>query len=265
MSANKFLRVDLPKTVAGKINLVNQISLKHTADAAASPLKHIDGYNWDDLALQSITVNQLHYDAEKSKSDAISINAQRDLNLSLIEKSVKGSRDVLLGAYSNNPRKLSDWGFKTTNALNSTANIKKVKVEVYKNPSELLSLAESIYKKHTDDGASSILNVLQDYPWSANGALIAPTIILNNESSRLMKESEKAYELRDIALLQFAGAIKATRTFLLGMHKKTPKTLGDWGFVVNDSPKNKPNALKKDAKEKANEAEVSENTNEIEV
>jgi hypothetical protein len=263
MSTTKFLRVDLPKTVSGKIELVNLIGIKHLADGAASPLVHIDGYDWNDLAQRGALVNQLHNDAEKSKNDAILVNEQRDINLSVIEKSVKASRDILLGAYSNNPRKLSEWGFKTSIALNSTASSKKVKVDIPRNAGEVLALADSILQKHTDDGASSILNVIQDYSWSVSGALIAPTVILNNEGSRLIKESEKAYELRDNNLIQFTGAIKATRTFLFGVYKNTPKTLGDWGFIVNDTPKNKPAALKKSTKKEDNSAVSSENTDEI--
>jgi hypothetical protein len=262
MNVNKFLRVDLPKTVAGKIDLVNKISLKHIADAAASPLVHLDGYVWDDLATEGVAVHLLHTNAEKSKSDAVALNAQRDLNLSQIEKSVRSTRDVLLGVYSMNPRKLSEWGFKTAKSGNSTAASKKVKVEIPRNATELLTLASAIFEKHTLDDASSILNVLQDYPWSVSGALLPNTIILNNESSRLMKESEKMYELRDITLLKFEGAVKATRTFLLGVYKNTPKTLGDWGFVVNDSPKTKATNLKKGDATSADTAVIAENINE---
>jgi hypothetical protein len=245
MSANKFLRVDLPKTVAGKINLVNKISLKHIADANTSPLVHIEGYVWNDLAAEGVLVNQLHTNAEKSKSDAIVLNAQRDLNLKQIEGAVLSTRDVLLGVYSNNPRKISEWGFKTAKSGNSTAKTKRVKVEIPRNPTELLTLATAIFEKHTADGTASILHVLQDYPWSVSGPLLPNTVILNNEGSRLIKDSEKSYELRDIALEKFEGAVKATRTFLMGIYKNTPKTLGDWGFVVNDSAKAKPTALKK--------------------
>ena len=245
MSTTKFLRVDLPTTVAGKIDLVNQISLKHLADANASPLVHIDGYVWDDLATEGVLVHQLHVSAEKSKNDAVVLNAQRDLNLKQIDGAVRSTRDVLLGVYSSNPRKLSEWGFKTAKAANSTARNTKIKVEVPRNATELLALGTAIFEKHTADGASSILNVLQDYPWSVAGALLPDTIVLNNEGSRLLKDSEKSYELRDISLQKFEGAVRATRTFLLGMYKNTPKTLGDWGFVVNDSPKTKSAPLKK--------------------
>jgi hypothetical protein len=257
MSTNKFLRVDLPKSVIGKIDLVNQISVKHIADGNASPLVHIDSYVWNDLATEGILVHQLHLDAEKNKNDAVLINAQRDINLKQIENSVRSTRDVLLGVYSTNPRKLSEWGFKTTIANNSTAANKKVKVEIPKNPAELLVLASNINAKHILDGTSSILNVLQDYPWSVSGVLLPDTIIMNNESSRMIKDSEKFYELRDISLQKFEGALKATRTFLLGMYKNTPKTLGDWGFIVNDTPKVKSTTLKK-GKATAKSANVSD-------
>ena len=68
------------------------------------------------------------------------------------------------------------------------------------NPEKALSLAEKVLKKHTDDGATSPLNVLKDFNWTDNGPKVVAAAALNAQAKKLEKEVEKLYQDRDALL-----------------------------------------------------------------
>lgn len=52
-----------------------------------------------------------------------------------------------------------------------------------------------------------------------------------------MRRAEQTYRERDAILLDLSNLIKRTRDLLKALFPKTPKKLGEWGFIVNDTPK----------------------------
>ncbi|MCB9191512.1 MAG: hypothetical protein H6602_07605 [Flavobacteriales bacterium] len=113
------------------------------------------------------------------------------------------------------------------------------RVVIPSNAEKALALAKLVYGKHQADGASSPLNVLQDHNWTDNGPKIALADDLNTQAKELEKKLEKLYQDRDALLKPVKDTLRSSSRTLMGIYKSSPKTLGDWGFEVNDTPQKK--------------------------
>ncbi len=115
------------------------------------------------------------------------------------------------------------------------------RINIPKNPDQLIQLAKSIVTKHSNDGAASPLGGLNmtdmvTKTTTADGE--------NNTAARCRRDGETATQNRDIALGSGpSGPVKGTveyyvksvRDILLGLHKGNEQRLGDWGFDVDTS------------------------------
>lgn len=113
---------------------------------------------------------------------------------------------------------------------------RKPRVVIPENVGDLLELGEKIYEKHKADGANSPLRTMVDYNWDTIGPKMEPALDWHKKAEQYRKLAEQAYGERNILMGDIDGAAKATRDVLLGVYSKTPKTLGEWGLEVNDSP-----------------------------
>jgi len=114
------------------------------------------------------------------------------------------------------------------------------RVIISKSPEKLLALAKRVLDKHTADGASSPLNGLNDYSWAEHGTKVAAAEALHVQAKEMERELEKIYQNRDALPAPVEQTVRASANLLNGMYKKSPKTLGDWGFEVNDTTVKKP-------------------------
>lgn len=112
----------------------------------------------------------------------------------------------------------------------------KGRVNIPRNPGELLDLAESIYSKHTADGATSPLNSLADNDWSVTGPKVATALTLHDQAEMYKGLMEKSYAERDIYMLEIDSIVRNSATLLKAINSKNPKRLSDWGFSVDDTP-----------------------------
>lgn len=110
------------------------------------------------------------------------------------------------------------------------------RVVIPTNPEKKLTLAELVLGKHTTDGAASPLNALVDNNWTANGPKVAQARTLQTNITQLEKDLENMYKQRDLLLAPVTESLKGSRDALVGIYRSNPKKLGDWGFVVNDTP-----------------------------
>ena len=110
-----------------------------------------------------------------------------------------------------------------------------VRVNIPKNAEELLDLAGSVYKKHTDLATASPLSAMVSHKWADNGPKVAPCLQLHKQAEELKRQAEEAYRQRDLMLGGITESVKASRDLLLGVYRETPKTLGEYGFEVDDS------------------------------
>lgn len=116
---------------------------------------------------------------------------------------------------------------------------RNVRVEIPANPIDLLELAKKVSNKHIADGASSPLNAMVDNKWSDSQPHIDDAIAKHKAAEEFKKKMEEAYRERDKHFEAIMGSVKSSRDVLLGINSKNPKALGNWGYVVNDSPKAK--------------------------
>ena len=108
-----------------------------------------------------------------------------------------------------------------------------------KKVSELLVLGEKIYEKHLADGAASPLNAQQDFSWSVEGPKVAPCKGNHEKAEAAAKLAEELYKERDKDYSAVVAIIQNSAQLLKTIYAKNPKVLGQYGFVVDDSPKPK--------------------------
>ena len=111
--------------------------------------------------------------------------------------------------------------------------INSVRVVLPENPKEMLDLAAVIYEKHLAAGAQSSLSSLN---WADLGPKITDAIKFHNEAEELRKQMEKLYEQRNQILEPIDDLVKQSRDLLKVVYRSEPRKMGDYGFVVNDTP-----------------------------
>jgi hypothetical protein len=111
------------------------------------------------------------------------------------------------------------------------------RVNIPKNAEELLDLAAKVYQKHTDLEDASPLNAMVSHKWADNGPNVATCLQLHKQAEELKRQAEEAYRQRDLLMGEITESVKASRDLLLGVYRETPKSLGEYGFEVDDSPR----------------------------
>jgi cell division protein ZapA (FtsZ GTPase activity inhibitor) len=111
---------------------------------------------------------------------------------------------------------------------------KTVRIKVERNPEQLLKLAEMVYARHQELGASSPLAPLD---WVVVGPTIVQTLKLHLEAEELKRKWEQKYRERDALLEPIDELVKQSRDLLKALYKKEPKKLGEFGYTVDDTPR----------------------------
>ena len=73
--------------------------------------------------------------------------------------------------------------------------------------------------------------------WTAVGPSVAAATGYDNSAKQLERDLEKAYGDRDALLPAIDKEIARARDLLLALYADNPRKLGDFGFVVDDSPR----------------------------
>ena len=120
----------------------------------------------------------------------------------------------------------------------------KPRVIIPRNPALKLKLAARIYEKHLDMADGAPLNAIEGNSWSTTGPEIVNAQTLHQQAEEYKRKSELAYQQRDLLVAKIDESIKSSRDLLLGVHRKLPKSLSQWGFEVDDSPKSSTKAKK---------------------
>ncbi len=108
----------------------------------------------------------------------------------------------------------------------------KYKVEMPRDPTELIALLNSVLTKHTELGAASPLNGLK---WAGITPGLTEAGTQDKLSDSLRKQAQKATGERDKHLPDITEFVRSVRDVLLGIHRDNPDALGDYGFNVSDA------------------------------
>ena len=111
------------------------------------------------------------------------------------------------------------------------------RIKIPKNPAELIKLAKKIFAKHEADGDKSPLKLMKKYSWEEVGPELIQCSEYQDQVESLEKQLEELYRKRDALLVQVDGAVKGSRDTLLGLNRDDPKSLGEYGFTVDDTPR----------------------------
>lgn len=114
-----------------------------------------------------------------------------------------------------------------------------IRVKIPRNAEHLLQLANTVYAKHMADAEKSPLNLLNDYNWQDNSLRMIQAQALQQQIRQTEKELDNLYRKRDTLLAPVNLTLKCSRDLLLGMYKANYKKLTEWGFEVDDTPKQK--------------------------
>lgn len=247
------MRVFIPQNVQDILSLADKIYQKHLSDGSNSLLSMLQDYDWSVEGPKIAIALQKHNESKQKAKDWEKSYKERDILLPAINDIVKSSRNFLTGMHRNNMKRLGDWGFVVNDNLSTNTNVTNLKMRVVipKNPSELLSLGNSIYQKHVNDGANSPLSVLNDYDWNVVGPTIANATNLHQVAESTRNQSETLRQERDIIMPFIINIIKASRDILAGANAKNMKRLSDWGFQVDSvvRKKKKDESINKEVKD----------------
>ena len=119
--SNPNYRVEIPTNATELIDLAGKVYKKHTELGPDSPLNAMVSHKWSDNGAkiaQAAALDKLAQDLKKQSEEAIN---KRNVLMPDIENSVKGSRDVLQGAYRETPRTLTQFGFEVIESARSVA------------------------------------------------------------------------------------------------------------------------------------------------
>ena len=106
------------------------------------------------------------------------------------------------------------------------------KVEIPRNPTELIALLSKVATKHAALGAASPLTALK---WGENLPKLAEAKAQDQLSDDFHRQAEKATGERDKYVPAITEFIRSIRDVLLGIYRDNPDALGDFGFKVSDS------------------------------
>lgn len=110
------------------------------------------------------------------------------------------------------------------------------RVVVSSNIEDVLTHAKKVFEQHQQEGAKSLLNSLDDMDWATIGPKIDYCLLKHQEAVSLEKKMEEAYRERDLSFPEIKEIYNASKNLLKAVYSKNPKKLGEWGFVVDDSP-----------------------------
>ena len=105
--------------------LAAQVFEKHQKDGNASPLLHLNGFDWAETGPTIDEALALHRNAELYKGLMEKAYCERDLLIPAIEKTVKASRNLLKALNQKNPKRLSDWGYQVDDSIPPPKTSKK--------------------------------------------------------------------------------------------------------------------------------------------
>lgn len=216
--------------------LSDNVTAKHTADGAASPLIAMLAENGIDLAADATAAAQADtHETQRLKHarNAEAFEQAAMLVVKTLSTNVRAIAQMLKKFYANDIQKLGAWSL--------TVNGKRIVIPA--TPDGLKTLIEAIKAKHATyvpPGTSPLAVFLTENPNINLTQMVidAGQAVTDNdaaEAQRMQKESRK--QQRDVLWNPVMAHMRVIGSFLAGVFVGKEKRAGDWGYTVDDSPR----------------------------
>ncbi|MBL0326523.1 MAG: hypothetical protein IPP61_15285 [Cytophagaceae bacterium] len=121
------IRIMIPTNVQEVLELAEIINAKHATDGEASPLNTLQYMNLTGMGPKVTACQQQHLKAEELRRQMELAYRERDVMLNPIAETIKASRDLLMGVYRSQPKRLGEWGFKVSDSPSKSMSRSKSK------------------------------------------------------------------------------------------------------------------------------------------
>jgi hypothetical protein len=113
-------RIIIPDNPAELLKLGAQIYAQHQKLGSKSPLNALEELpSWDDVGPKVVAAQTLQTQIEQHERDLKTLYGQRQQVMDVLLPQTRGSRDLLTGVYSQNLRRLGDFGYDVVEAAES--------------------------------------------------------------------------------------------------------------------------------------------------
>lgn len=105
-------RIIIPDNPAELLKLGSQIYAQHQKLEGRSPLNALEELpSWDEVGPKVVAAQTLQEKIEQHERDLKTLYGQRQQVIDVLVPQTRGTRDLLSGVYSQNLRRLGDFGF----------------------------------------------------------------------------------------------------------------------------------------------------------
>ena len=108
------------------------------------------------------------------------------------------------------------------------------RIDLPTDPTDIITLAKAVHDKHVALGAATPLGNIK---WDALAPKITQAETFDKEADRLRTQSEQARQKRDNFVPELTALVRNARKILTGTYADELRTLEDFGYNVDDTPK----------------------------
>lgn len=228
-------RLIIPDDFTSQLTLLTNIVAKNTALGAASPLPAFLTQQGIVLAtdVAAGTSAQTHETNRALLSKQSENYCQlRNNNFKTPWQNTTGSAQFLKQFYKGNTKQLGNWGFTITDSG------KIIYPPAFADRAAIFTAFAQKSASYAPPPTNPLLPYItqQGIDLVKDATLVQQAITNNASFNAAAQQSENETELRNQLWLPVLEHIKTIGIFLMKLYSNNPKTLGLWGFVVDDSP-----------------------------
>ena len=227
-------RITYPLRFTERTNLFKQLKAKHDADAATSVLipfvtaESIDLIADDKATDFAIVAHNLSKQAEK---DAEKFSSERDRMFEPVFDDHKRCVQFLKKLFTSNVHRLGDWGVTVNNESRieypSDFQQRTLAIKLFINMHNTFAPGTSPLQPFLDE---NVIDLVANQT-ASNNALTAHADYMSRAAI-----SEQQREERDTLFDPVMEHVRQCGAYLMHLFDTKPHKLGDWGFIIDNSP-----------------------------
>ncbi len=228
-------RINYPETFLRLIELFFNIKARHDAEGEGSPLipflakQEID-IEADQKATNSAKTKDKLFDEKEREAEKLT--RQRDKLFKPIFGLMKKELQFLKKFYVGNIKELGDWGV-------TVDGERIVYPHEFEELSQLFKDIKTMHESFKPDNTSPLQPFLHKYDIDLEAQLkkLSDAENKHNLRNQAQRDAEDLREDRDNFFNPVLEHMRLIGQYLKGLNIENPKELGDWGYEVDDSPR----------------------------